>query len=255
MGLLWKPMPYSRLRECGFLNAVDYAAPSNWIAALKIFIVIEIKSEVNEDGEYCASLTYPQLQKLTGMSRQLICNGLQKLNSFKMIVSEGKKNKRHHILFSCKGSTIKDPITKKFSKLNDGAWCKMPVKGFVGEDGRILSFLSMNNRGLSDLNSLRLFIYLLSIRRKGFVAVVVTEATLMKNLRLTRLELKLAISYMLSMGLIEKVKSRLGDFLIVNKDTAYAFLPCGWDVLEWDKRASKTDGWKDSLIEEFDSWV
>lgn len=255
MRFLWRPLPYSRLRECDFLNSVDTDNPSAWIAALKIYLCIVMKSDVDENGNYCAMLTYPHLQKMTGMSRQLICNGLDKLRSYKVISDDGVRKKKYSLLVCKKGSTRTDPLLKGFSGLSDGAWCKAPIKGLIDDDGIVPSFIAMTNRSVNDLHALRLFIYLLSIRRHGEVFIVVKEDTLMKRLNLKRMQLILALSHMSSLGFIVKERYREGDFLSFNKTSAHAFLLCGWDVMEWHHNNVKQSNWKDEYLEAFDCWV
>jgi len=255
MRQLWKPLPYSRLRECDFLNKVDVDAPSNWIAAIKIYLAIVMKSDIDIDGNYCATLTYPEFQKITGMSRQLICNGLSKLNAFKIIKTDGLKKKKYSILVCKKGSTIQNPELKNFSGLSDGAWCKLPINGLVGNDGSVPSFLAMTNRNVNELHALRLFVYLLSIRRKGDVFIVVSESTLIKKLGIKDSQLYMALSHMSSIGFIVKSRYRNGDSLSFRKNSAYAFLLCGWDVFEWYHNNTKELDWKESYMSDFDNWV
>ncbi|WP_032745434.1 hypothetical protein [Klebsiella oxytoca] len=255
MRFLWRPLPYSRLRECDFLNCIDENDSSSWIAALKIFICIVIKSDLDENGEYCAMITYPQVQKMTGMSRQLICCGFDKLKFYKMISSEGVRKKKYSLLTCEKGSTRQKPLTKRFDGLSTGRWCKFPLKGLIDDDGVIPSFLAMSNRNINDLHALRLFVYLLSVRRHGDVFIVVKAETLMKKLRLKRVQLTLALAHMSALGLIVKERYREGDFLSLNKTPAYAFLLCGWDALEWNHNRIKESNWRNDYLESFDNWV
>jgi len=255
MRQLWKPLPYSRLRECGFLNKVDMNSPSDWIAAIKIYLAIVMKSDVDVDGNYCAYITYPQFQKITGMSRQLICNGLSKLKSFRIIKIDGERKKKYSILVCEKGSMLQLPMLKNFSGLKDGAWCKLPVRGLVDDDGTVPSFLAMTNRNINDLHALRLFIYLLSIRRSGNVFVVVSKATLIRQLGIKGSHLNMVLSHMTAIGFIVKFRYRNGDNLSLKKNAAYAFLLCGWDVLEWNRNKLKDLDWESSYIEDFDNWI
>jgi len=251
---LWKPLPYSRLRECNFLNKIDEASPSNWIAAIKVYLSIVIKADVDADGCYCSFLSYPQLQKMTGMSRQLICNGLSKLKSFGIIRDEGVRKKKYIIMVCDKGSTMSLPVMKAFSSFSDGAWCKLPVKGLVDSKGRVSAFLAMSNRNVNELHALRLFIYLLSIRRKGSVFIVVGKYKLMQKLKFESRQLDMALSHMSSIGFIVKQRYRSGDLLDFKKTEMYAFLLCGWEVLEWNHNRMKELDWMESYIDDFESW-
>ncbi|MBS2415970.1 hypothetical protein KFY77_26020, partial [Salmonella enterica subsp. enterica serovar Typhimurium] len=67
----WKPMPYYSLREKEALTLFKKSNLSSSIAAIKIYILICLTSNLDENGNYCASLTYDQITKYASLSRKL----------------------------------------------------------------------------------------------------------------------------------------------------------------------------------------
>ncbi|MBS2381330.1 hypothetical protein KFY88_25940, partial [Salmonella enterica subsp. enterica serovar 1,4,[5],12:i:-] len=105
-------------------------------------------------------------------------------------------------------------------KSSQGYWAKLPFAGFVDSAGRITAFESMSNRSPVELNSLKLFIYLLSIRAKDQVSVSVTLSKIRSKLDISFQDIMIAIGFMQSIGMLYKVN--LGVNTISNYDAAFS---------------------------------
>ena len=123
----------------------------------------------------------------------------------------------------------------------------------MDENGRITAFESMSNRNILELNSLKIFIYLLMIRSGGKVYSAVTLKTIKDKLRLSYQEIMVAIAFLNSVGLVEKVS--VGSNSIGNYDERFSikFLVCGWEILEWKPHylSSDKDDWKEQLLSDY----
>lgn len=111
----------------------------------------------------------------------------------------------------------------------------------------------MSNRNILELNSLKIFIYLLMIRSGGKVYSAVTLKTIKDKLRLSYQEIMVAIAFLNSVGLVEKVS--VGSNSIGNYDERFSikFLVCGWEILEWKPHylSSDKDDWKEQLLSDY----
>ncbi len=248
MNFLWKPMPYYIMRDCGLLKQLKKNQVSQGISALKIFMLICLKSEIDENGIYSANLTYDQISQLCSLSRKLVSDGLRFLEHSEAIEVSGDRKKKY-ILLNCER---KDGLRRvaRFSSAN-GHWCKLPFKGIIDEKNRITAFESMTNRSLHELNALRLFLYLLMVRSRGCSHSSVTLKTIKTRLSINYQEVMIAIGYLQSLGLVVKVD--VGTNLIGNYDERFAisFLVCGWEGLEWKPRYLSEDQWKNQITDVF----
>ncbi|WP_227505489.1 hypothetical protein [Klebsiella aerogenes] len=248
---LWKPMPYFVLRDCGGLNKIKKNKVSTGVAALKIFIFICLKSNVSDDGTYCALITYDQFSQYCSLSRKLISEGLRYLENIKLIEVDGERKKRY-ILCNC----IREDKKRMLSRFQSsyGHWCKLPYKGLFDEKGRITAFESMSNRNVVELNALKIFVYILMVRTGGKAYSAVTLKTIKARLSLSYQEIMVAIAYLHSIGLLER--SDVGSNSISNYDERFSvkFLVCGWEGLEWKPHYysdsdNGVDTWKEKLLD------
>lgn len=248
MQFFWKPMPYFIMRDCEFLKNMKKNKVSQGIAALKIFMLITLKSEVDENGILSAGITYDQFSQHCSLSRKLISEGLRYLEDEGVIRVKGEKKKRY-ILINCK--RIDDSMTTSDFKASNGHWCKLPYKGLVDENNRITAFESMTNRSIHELNALRIFLYLLMVRSREHLYSSVTIRTIYRRLSISYQEVMIAIGYMQSLGLIVKVNA--GTNTIGNYDEKFAidFLVCGWESLEWKPHYLSSEQWKKDVLGRF----
>ncbi|WP_275183444.1 hypothetical protein [Citrobacter freundii] len=240
MNALWKPMPYFVLRDLNQLSEMKRNNISQGIAAIKLFIVICLKSENDENSNISAGLTYDEFTKLCSLSRKLVNEGLRYLERIKVIQVVGVRKKRY-VLNNCKRIDKENKLT--YFDTTNGFWCKLPYRGLVDENGRITAFESMTNRSLIELNSLKLFLYLLMIRSRNELHSSVTLKTLRKRFSMTYQEIATAIGFLQSLGLLEKVSIGANSTISYDDRTAIEFLVCGWRTLEWKPNYMKDEQW------------
>lgn len=248
MNFLWKPMPYYIMRDCGLLKNFKKNQVSQGISALKIFMLICLKSEIDENGIYSANLTYDQISQICSLSRKLVSDGLRFLKATGAIEVSGDRKKKY-ILLNCERN---DGVRRvaRFSSTN-GHWCKLPFKGVVDEKNRITAFEAMTNRSVHELNALRLFLYLLMVRSRGFSHSFVTLKKIKTRLSINYQEVIIAIGYLQSLGLVVKVD--VGTNSIGNYDERFSisFLVCGWEGLEWKPRYLSEEQEKNQINDVF----
>ncbi|MEL6092843.1 MAG: hypothetical protein ACRCYD_05295 [Plesiomonas sp.] len=238
MSYLWRPMPYKAIRKSELLKigANDVATG---ISAFKVFLIICCKSEMDKELGMVARLTYSDFESMCNMSRAMISKGVKKLEEAGVVSRlGGHKNKYQLLTLSRKGEET------PFS-IGSGGWCKIPIKPFT-DDGDIQLFEGISNRGVKDLDALKLFVYLLSVRSKGeaFVRVGINKICLATNLSERRLIA--ALNHMRSLGLVFFMRFLVGNvpypsFDLLFLDGGLACSPkveilfSGWEYLEWSK--------------------
>ncbi|CBA28300.1 hypothetical protein AB8W27_16480 [Cronobacter turicensis] len=241
-------MPYYIMRDCGLLKNFKKNQVSQGISALKIFMLICLKSEIDENGIYSANLTYDQISQICSLSRKLVSDGLRFLKATGAIEVSGDRKKKY-ILLNCERN---DGVRRvaRFSSTN-GHWCKLPFKGVVDEKNRITAFEAMTNRSVHELNALRLFLYLLMVRSRGFSHSFVTLKKIKTRLSINYQEVIIAIGYLQSLGLVVKVD--VGTNSIGNYDERFSisFLVCGWEGLEWKPRYLSEEQEKNQINDVF----
>ncbi|EMD9175800.1 hypothetical protein ACMSX5_001678 [Cronobacter turicensis] len=241
-------MPYYIMRDCGLLKNFKKNQVSQGISALKIFMLICLKSEIDENGIYSANLTYDQISQICSLSRKLVSDGLRFLKATGAIEVSGDRKKKY-ILLNCERN---DGVRRvaRFSSTN-GHWCKLPFKGVVDEKNRITAFEAMTNRSVHELNALRLFLYLLMVRSRGFSHSFVTLKKIKTRLSINYQEVMIAIGYLQSLGLVVKVD--VGTNSIGNYDERFSisFLVCGWEGLEWKPRYLSEEQEKNQINDVF----
>lgn len=248
---LWKPMPYYMMRDCNALNNIKKNKISTGVAALKIFILVCLKSEVDEQGGYSAAITYDQFNQFCSLSRRLISEGLRYLESVGVIKAIGDRKKRY-ILLNCKLEG--NELSSAPFHTSNGRWCKLPFKGLVDENSRITAFESMSNRSLVELNSLKIYLYLLMVRSRGKAYSTVTLKTIKSKLSITYQEIMIAIAFLNSVGMLEKVNVGSNSIGHYEERFPIKFLVSGWESLEWKPHyisGDRDDGWKEKLLKDF----
>lgn len=247
MNFFWKPMPYYWIREGKILKEFKRNNLSAAIAALKIYILIVLTSSKDSDGGYSSSITYDQITKMASISRALVSSGLKKLFELELIETEGVRRKKYFLLGvkTIRNDSEKPRYIKVRFHSEQGFWAKTPHIGMVDESGRIAAFEAMTNRSVLDLNSLRLFIYFLSIKSKGEVSISVSTSKIRNNTGISYSDIFAAIGFMQSIGMLYRVS--FGGNTIIDHDPSSIihFLVCGWECLEWKPHYLSEEEWQD----------
>lgn len=250
MDLYWKPMPYYWIRKDGVLKSFKRNEVSTAIAALKIYILIVLTSNKDTDGMYSSSITYDQITKTAAISRKLVSAGFKKLFEMNLIDFCGVRKKKYFLI----GVTylrMEDirlcPQRTRFSSAQ-GYWAKTPNVGLIDEMGRITAFEAMTNRSHLELNSLKLFIYLLSIKSKGTVVISVSPSKIKSNIGISYPDIFAAIGFMQSIGMIYRANLGTNTISYHEPSVSIHFLLCGWESLEWKPYYVSDSEWKEKFL-------
>lgn len=122
------------------------------IGALKIYILfclLGIKQQLQGKEKIIAHLSYDEISEGTGLSRAVIARSIKKLQEHALITCMGNARQRKYEVVKVK---------------TNGGWCKLPCRPLFGEGIKIKPFYQLHNRYLIELDALRLYVYLLSIR-------------------------------------------------------------------------------------------
>lgn len=241
----WKPMPYYFLREKNVVNSFKRNNISGGVAALKIYIILCLFSNHNENGDYCASLTYEQISKLASISRALVRKGLVLLSDLKLISADGKKKINYHLVGV---NRVGKTFTPAHFNSRMGFWAKLPSIGLIDESGRIPAFEAMTNRSYLELNALRIFVYLLYIRSNGDICISVSLSKMKNKLTLPIPDILAAIGFLQSTGLLYKVDFFGNSVKGYDSSASLNFFTCGWEHLEWKPEYLSVDKWKSDVI-------
>ncbi|HEJ9058697.1 hypothetical protein BFS14_00060 [Serratia fonticola] len=203
----WAPIPAFFIRFDG-LRKLNPRQPSRDIAAMKLYILfaIKIKTHGVSGG---VSLTYDEMTEMVGLSRTLVSAGIKRLLALDLIDIEGAKKKRY---------MLKQDVNYK-------GWTKTPARPLFNEKGTITAFASFHNRYDYELNSLKLFLYLLFIRSNDKPYSVVTNAKIYQKTGMTYSEIHAAIGFMEACGLLisRKLETEGGNPLYDGNDNMQAY--------------------------------
>lgn len=250
MNLYWKPMPYYWIRNGNVLKSFKRNEVSTAIAALKMYILIVLTSNKDTEGTYSSSITYDQITKSAAISRKLVSAGFKKLFELNLIDFSGVRKKKY-FLMGVTHLRMDDmkfcPQRARFSS-NQGYWAKTPNVGLIDEAGRITAFEAMTNRSHLELNSLKLFIYLLSIKSKGTVVISVSPSKIRNNIGVSYPDIFTAIGFMQSIGMIYRANLGTNTISYHEPSLSIHFLLCGWESLEWKPNYVSDSEWKERFL-------
>lgn len=186
---------------------------SDQIAALMTYIVLvhhandAVTADFPDVG-YCR-LTYDRLSEITGLSRAKVSGGLRILEALELIESKcvGRSNTYRVLNFG-----------------NRSGWAKLPAKDLYTKDmRRIPAFHGFKLRSKVELNALKMYFLVLSLRsnEQNFAMVSYDKINLYTGI--ARNDVKSAISFLVTHGLIqvEQQASDINEFSTANK-----YRPC-----------------------------
>ena len=140
--LFWKKMPSLWIgNQIAEFSDLDTAKA---IAALKIYLTFCLFCKESDSGCRTVKLTFSDICETASMSRSLVNEGLKILYAKKLIknVSQTERKKIYTV-------DVLGP--------HEDGWCKLPLKGVVGEDNKISAFQSMHNRYPFELLALQTY--------------------------------------------------------------------------------------------------
>lgn len=202
MGLLpWVAVPATGLVEV--LKGMTWkrdgtASAARDVAALMIYVVLLfIRREHSmtqvllgigfSSTEEVADITYDGLVQATGLSRSLICQGLERLESFALIRSRGSRQKRQYV--------IPQP---------PGRWFKLPCRAVMTRDG-VKAFKTFTLRSKHELNALKMYLYLADVRDSKKDHTEASYETIYKRLDISERDIRRAINVLNTAGLLARV--------------------------------------------------
>lgn len=184
----------------------DLGRPASKTAALMIYIAITMKSS-EEPGTSTVKITYNRLSEMTGISRELIREGIQILENLEMISVErvGRNN-----------------IYKLINKRTKGGWCKIPVKPIMTEDGKVISpFKELRLRRKIELHAIKIFLYLASVRENHTEYSMASYETIRSAIGASDKDISRALALLTIIGLLARVSSEKGEDNKVNQPNRY----------------------------------
>jgi hypothetical protein len=194
-----------------FLTALSWKKPIGGsagrdVAALMIYIVmlyLRIERAVDDQSnvpapleelllpkatsEQIAEVSYDELSHLTGLSRSLINQGLQRLISLRKITATGSNQKRIYVL-----------------DWPAGRWYKLPCRAILGKNG-VAAFKTFTLRSKHELHALKLYLYLASIRDSVQIYSEVSYELIFKRIGVSERDIRQAINVLIAAGLLARV--------------------------------------------------
>lgn len=214
--LLWVRMPTKWIASGRM--AKHFSAESNIstdIAALKIYMYLclfaqpikhqfktpaldfmlfgnEPKVKISEEIFLTAECTYDQLTEGCGLSRALVSRGIKKLVSLRLMKVAGTTRKKKYLMDG------------ELSK----SWCKLPKRRLVELDRKIKPFRTLKNRYKHEVEALKLFMYIISIRPNDKKYTDVSKEKITEATNISVYEIDSAVKLLQAIGLLEKVINR-----------------------------------------------
>ena len=177
-------------------------SPASSVAALMLYIALCFKMEskllsVDTDTEgkqdlLIAKASYDELSSMTFLSRKLVSEGLSVLIEFDLIAKRNNIQSREY------------EIVGQFTK-----WFKVPCKPIVN-GGAIEPFKHFNLRTKHDLNALKLYLYLASVRVNQLNYSSARYETICERTGIQERDIKRAIILLTVSGLVVNVE-KSGD--------------------------------------------
>lgn len=212
----WIKMPSKWIQNGKLADFTAHRDVAKKISAIKIFIIFCIKMEHGKDGRFTCSLTYDQLTALASLSRTSVRKGILFLEENKIILSEGVKRKLYIV-----------------NNVGVSGWCKVPTKALMNNADEIEPFKILFNRYDHELNALKLYLYLLSIRdnESGFSEVSIGKISIRTGIHIK--EVRRSFSFLQTLSLLDSVTEVVGGVSDTREDEAlFRFLiTCGSDLV------------------------
>lgn len=193
----WAEMPSTWCTN-GKLRALTWGRDNiaTSIGALKIYILFCLQSskqKLNGQEKIIADLSYDEIGEGTGLSRAVTARAIRKLQDHELIVCMGNSRQRKYEVVKTKPH---------------GGWCKLPCKPIFGEGLKIKSFYQLHNRYQVELDALRLYVYLLSIRDNDEHYTKVSISKINEKTGIKVHEIPNAAALLQTIGLLSKSEAR-----------------------------------------------
>lgn len=137
--------------------------------------------------DYVADITYDGLEEVTGLSRSLIRQGLERLEFVGLMHSSGSRQQRQYVMPQVAGR-----------------WFKLPCRGVMTRDG-IAAFKTFTLRSKHELNALKLYLYLADVRPRDKSFSEASYETIYIRLGISERDIRRAINVLNASGLLARV--------------------------------------------------
>jgi DNA-binding transcriptional ArsR family regulator len=209
------PIPWQRLPSKPVLEALprlrwqpeNGALPSAGIAALMLYVALNFVAlrGNSADGSQCcvAEATYTELSEMTGLSRSLVSNGLQRLEALDLVKASGSIQKRRY--------WITGPHER---------WFKLPCRAII-KQGAIEPFKTFTLRSKHELHAMKLYLYLAACRDNRYQYSMVSYETIYARTGISERDIRRAIALLVNSGLVNNVDREFSRQLKVNEANKY----------------------------------
>lgn len=195
----WAPM-FSWWVHDGIIRDVTWrkdalGSPAGKLSALLLYIAMTIK-RAEESGIKSVKVTYNRLSEMTGISRELVREGISILERLEMVSIE--KSGRNNIY------TL-------INKRESGGWCKIPAKAIISEDGRFITpFKELKLRKRVELHAVKIFLYLASVRDNHSEYSMASYETIRKAIGISDKDVTKALTLLTIIGMLDRVSMDKG---------------------------------------------
>lgn len=198
-------------------------------AALMIYIALLFVRDVRRTAraefgielttvENVAETSYDELSHRTGLSRSLISQGIARLEELGLVKPTGSNQKRRYV--------ISWPA---------GRWFKLPCRAIYSGEG-VPAFKTFTMRTKHELNALKLFLYLASVRDSATKYAEAKYETINERIGVPERDIRRAINVLTAAGLLAQLNPE--------PDTtnpgwqANKYYLAGYRDLVWNKKES-----------------
>ncbi len=182
-------------------------APSAGIAALMLYVALNFVAHpgLAADGSdgVVADATYDALGDMTGLSRSLIADGLNRLAALQLITASGSAQKRRY--------WITGPHKP---------WFKLPCLAIVRQ-GAIAPFKAFTLRSKHELHAMKLYLYLAACRDNVNPFAMVSYETIFARTGIPERDIRRALSLLIGTGLMMNIDREYSRTLKINEANKY----------------------------------
>lgn len=204
--LPWVKTPAIWIREDGLRDfgwsTSSLVSRSTAIAALQLYVALVTRAAENYDADrirLAVELTYNELMKVTGLSRQLVASGIAGLVAANLIAVEklGRKSQ-----YEIVGYTF------------DGNWFKLPARSLYNPFRMVIpAFHMFQKRSVCELDALKMFLYFAFARDRTKPFSMCSFETICERTGVAEKRIPRANAFLLNCGLLanitrENVESR-----------------------------------------------
>lgn len=203
-------LPWVQVPSVGLVDALKAMSwnregelsPAKDAAALMIYVVLLfisrqhsversfLSSLLGSDidlKERAAEITYDGLEKITGLSRSLIRQGLVRLEFLRLIQPSGSRQKRRYRILE-----------------SPGRWFKLPCRAVMTVDG-VPAFKTFTLRSKHELNALKMYLYLADVRGRDLEYTEASYEKIYERLGIPERDIRRAINVLNTSGLLAQV--------------------------------------------------